>query len=173
MKIIKTICVALVCAFLIIGCKTATQIKSPTETLQTLNEASKKKDTATIKTLISKGTIGLLEKNAKQQNKTVDDILLKENGAPFQDLPETQNEVITGDTATVEVKNNVTGDFQKVPFIKEEGVWKVALDKFLDDVMKKMREEMSKMPANTSVNENVNQAKPPTETNTNTATNKK
>ena len=81
--------------------------------------------------------------------------------------------MIEGETATVEVKNNVSGEFQKIPFVKEDGVWKVALDKFLDDVMKKMKEEMNKMPANLSLPENVNQVKPETETNSNTAVNKK
>ncbi len=159
MKKINLTVIALVCAFFIAGCNPASQTKSPTETLKVLNEASKKKDTATIKSLVSKGTLNLLEKNAKTENKTVDEILLKDNGAPFQDLPETRNEVITGDTATVDVKNTVTGEFQQVPFVKEEGVWKVALDKALEDVMKKMREEMNKIPANISIPENANQSK--------------
>lgn len=171
MKNIKPFIFALVCAFFIVGCNPASQTKSPTETLKALNEASKKKDTAAIKNLLTKGTLDLLEKNAKKQNKTVDEILLKDDGAPFQDLPETRNEVITGETATVEVKNSVTNEFQKLPFVSENGVWKVALDKFLEDIMNQMREEMNKIPANTSLSNGVNETK--TEANTNTGTNKK
>lgn len=173
MKKINTIIIALTCAFLMIGCNAVNQTKSPSETLQALNEASKKKDIPAIKSLLSKGTLDLLEQSAKKQNKTVDEILLKEGGAPFQDLPETRNEKIEGDAATVEVKNNVSGEFQKIPFVKEDGVWKVALDKFLDDVMKKMKEEMNKMPANLSLPDSVNQAKPETNSNANPVINKK
>ena len=92
MKTFKTIGIALVCAFFIVGCNAVNQTKSPTETLQALNEASKKKDIPAIKSMLSKGTLDLLEQSAKKQNKTVDEILLKDEGAPFQDLPETQNE---------------------------------------------------------------------------------
>ena len=174
MKKINLTIIALVCAFFIVGCNPASQTKSPTETLQALNEASKKKDTAAIKILLSKGTLDLLEKNAKKENKTVDEILLKDNGTPFQDLPETRNEVITGETATVEVKNTVTGEFQKLPFVKENGVWKVALDKALEDAMKQMREEMNKIPANVSIPENTNQTKTESNnSNANSAANKK
>ena len=173
MKTFKTIGIALVCAIFIVGCNAVNQTKSPTETLQAWNEATKKKDIPAIKSMLSKGTLDLLEQSAKKQNKTVDEILLKDEGASFQDLPETRNEMIEGETATVEVKNNVSGEFQKIPFVKEDGVWKVALDKFLDDVMKKMKEEMNKMPANLSLPENPNQVKPETEANNNAAVNKK
>lgn len=174
MKKINLTIIALICAFFIAGCNSASQIKSPTETLKALNEASKKKDTAAIKSLLSKGTLDLLEKNAKKQSKTVDEILLKDDGAPFQELPETRNEVITGDTATIEVKNTVTNEFQKLPFVKEDGIWKVALDKFLEDVMKQMREEMNKIPANISIPDNANQTKTESKnSNTNSEINKK
>ncbi|MEO6587731.1 MAG: hypothetical protein ABIP06_00255 [Pyrinomonadaceae bacterium] len=174
MKNIKPFIFALVCALFIVGCNSVNQTKSPTETLKALNEASKKKDTAAIKILLTKGTLDLLEKNAKKQNKSVDEILLKDNAAPFQELPETRNEVITGETATVEVKNSVTNEFQKLPFVNENGVWKVALDKFLEDIMKQMREEMNKIPANTSIPENANQSKAESKSsNTNSETNKK
>ena len=162
MKTLKTVGIALVCAFLIIGCNAVNETKSPTETLKAWNEATKKKDIPAIKSMLSKGTLELYEQSAKKQNKTVDEILLKAEGESFQDLPETRSENITGETATVEVKNNVSGEFQKIPFVKENGVWKVALDKFLEDVMKKMKEEMNKIPANMSLPENSNQLKPET-----------
>ena len=42
-----------------------------------------------------------------------------------------------GETATVDIKNTVTGEWQPLPFVKENGVWKAALDKVLTDVMEK------------------------------------
>jgi hypothetical protein len=80
------------------------QTKSPTEVLKTLNEASKSKDVAAIKNSVSKGTLNLIDESAKAQNTTVDELLKKENGAPFKDLPEMRNEKIEGDTATIELK---------------------------------------------------------------------
>lgn len=150
----KTILTALVCAFLLSGCNSVVnKTKSPTETLQALSEASKKKDAEAVKSYLSKGTLELLDQSAKRQNKSVDELLKQENGAPFQELPEVKNEQITGDTATVEAKNNVTGEYQKIPLVKENGVWKVALDVFLKDMMKRMNEEMNNNSANVSTNE--------------------
>lgn len=150
MKQNKPILFALVCAFFLFGCNSAVeQTKTPTETLRALNEASKKKDTEAIKSYLSKGTLDLLEQSARRQEKTVDELLKQENGAPFQELPEMKNEQITGETASVEVKNNVTGEFEKIPFVKENGVWKIALDVFMKDAMKRLTEEMN-IPANSS-----------------------
>jgi PBP1b-binding outer membrane lipoprotein LpoB len=110
MKIYQTITVML-CAFFVFGCsqmQPQPQTKSPTEVLKTLNEASKSKDVAAIKNSVSKGTLNLIDESAKAQNTTVDELLKKENGAPFKDLPEMRNEKIEGDTATIELKNTTT-----------------------------------------------------------------
>ena len=101
---------------------------SPTETMQALNEAAKNKDIEKTKNLVSSGTIKLLEESAKAQKTTVDELLKADGGAPFQELPEMRNETITGENATVEIKNTVTGEWQPIPFVRENGVWKVALD---------------------------------------------
>ena len=142
-KIIITLC-----ALFVFGCSSLQQqqAKSPTEVLKTLNEASKTKDVAAIKNSVSKGTLNLIEETAKAQNTTVDDLLKKENGAPFKELPEMRNEKIEGDSATIELKNTKSDDWETVPFVKEDGVWRLALDKYLDDFKKKATESM-KMPA--------------------------
>jgi hypothetical protein len=158
----KQILFALVCAFFLFGCNSAVveKTKSPTETLRVLSEASKKKDTAAIKSYLSKGTLNMLEQSAARQQKSVDELLKQENGAPFQNLPEIKNEQITGETAVVEVKNDVTGEFEKIPFVKEDGVWKVALDVFMKDVMKRLTEEMNPMPANVAGNGEPKKSEP-------------
>lgn len=150
MKNFKVFIIAL-CALFAFGCSTAVeQTNSPTATLKALNEAAKKKDTAGIKRQLSKGTLDLLEQSAKQQNRTVDELLRDDQGAPFEELPDMRNEQIEGDTATVEVKNRITDTYEKVPFVKENGEWKLALDKFMQDVMKRATEEMKKFPANSA-----------------------
>ena len=97
----------------------------------------------------------MMEENAKQQNSTVDELLKKDSGAPFEELPEMRNEKITGDAATVEVKDKNSEKWVTLPFVKEDGVWKVALDKFIQDAMKQMNEEM-KMPAADNSNKQAN-----------------
>lgn len=153
MKIYKTFIVALFALF-IVGCSSGgallQQTKSPTETLKALNEAAKKKDVEGIKRELSKGTLELLEQSAQRQKRTVDELLLEDQGAPFEELPEMRNEQIEGDTATVEVKNRLTDTYEKVPFVKENGEWKLALDKFMEDMMKRATEEMNKIPTNQS-----------------------
>lgn len=174
MRKTKSILFALACAFFLFGCggdATVVKEKTPVETLSALSEVSKKKDAAAIKSYLSKGTLDLLEQSAKRQNKTVDELLREENGAPFQELPEIRNEQITGETATVEVKNEVTGEFEKIPFVKENGVWKVALDVFMKDAMKRLTEEMNRMPANAAIPSNAEPSEP--SANSNGRTNKK
>jgi len=143
------------------ACQAAKQTMSPTETMKALNEAFKTKDVETIKKLVSKGTLDLLNKAAKDQNTTIDELLKKDDGAPFQELPETRNEKISGDAAMIEVKNNATNDWETMPFVKEDGVWKIALDKFMEDVMKRMSGEMNKTPAASPLSNTDNVTKTP------------
>ena len=149
--------------FILAACQSAAvnnQPLSPTETMRALNDAAKKKDAEAIKKLVSKGTLDLLEQSAQQQKTTVDELLKRDEGAPFQELPETRNEKITGETATIEIKNNATNDWELMPFVKENGVWKIALDRFLDDAMKRMNEEMKEVPVNPPAANNSAESKP-------------
>lgn len=168
------------CALFFIGCagcgKFGIGARTPTETLKALNEASKKKDPAAIKKLLSKGTLVLLENAALAANTSSDELLKKEDGAPFQELPEIRGEKIEGETATVTVKNQMTSEDENIPLVKEDGEWKVALDKYLEDLRKRYTEEMNKMKDAEIPVSNSNTEKSvevPKETNTNSATNKK
>ena len=134
----------------IIETKPAGTALSPTETLKALNEASRKKDTAAIKNYLSQGTLELLEQRAKEENKTVDEILKEEDDSQAEQLPETGGEKIEGDKATVEVKNPDTGAYEPFPLVKENGMWKVALDVYLKELEKRFADEMNEMPENSS-----------------------
>ncbi len=135
MKNYQAIIIAL-CSFFIFGCSQTQQTNSPTEVLKNLNEASKTRDVEAVKNSVSKGTLALMEDSAKKQNTTVDELLKKDNGVPFKELPETRNEKIEGDTATLELKNTTTGGWETVPFVKEDGSWRLALDKYMKDLQK-------------------------------------
>ena len=101
---------------------------SPTATAKAFYEAAKAKDVAGIKATMSKGSLAMMESFAKMQNKSLDDALKEPSSSPPPPAFEAQNEVITGDTATVEVKDE-KGKWEKIPFVKEDGQWKIALDK--------------------------------------------
>lgn len=101
---------------------------SPTATAKAFYEAAKARDAAGIKSTMSKGSLDMMEKFAKMQNKSLDDALKEPNASPPPANFEARNEAITGDTATVEVKDE-KGNWEKIPFVKEDGKWKIALDK--------------------------------------------
>jgi hypothetical protein len=67
-----------------------------------------------------------MEKAAKAQNKSVDDLLKASNdAAPPPATFETRNEKIDGDKATLEVNQDGKGRWQTVNFVKEDGSWKL------------------------------------------------
>ncbi len=104
---------------------------SPTETLRALNEASKKHDPEAIKRYLSAGTLELLKESADKQKKQVDELLREEDGPPFLELPEIGKETVNGDKATVEIKGKEMEEFDELPFVREDGSWKVAVDEYL------------------------------------------
>ena len=124
--------------------KPATPSLGPTDTLKALSDASKKKDVEAIKKHLSQGTLALLETGAQEQKKSVDQILKEKDGAPFPKLPELGAEQVEGETATLEVKNTESGKFEKLPFVKENGEWKVAIDVYLNNLDAEVAQEPPK-----------------------------
>jgi hypothetical protein len=113
---------------------------SPTATFKNFFEASKKKDPAAMKKTLSKGSLDMFDRIAKEQNKTTDDMLKEvDKDGKKESVPETRNEKITGETATLEIKNEKTGKWDTLPFVKEDKEWKIAFDKFIEDMMKELQ----------------------------------
>jgi hypothetical protein len=124
--------------------------ETPTDVLKKYVEAMRKKDVETMKQTLSSNTLKLIDESARRVNMTLDDALRKEGERTLPEMPETRNERIEGDTATVEVKNAVTNDWDVFPFVKEEGKWKIALDKFIEDLRRKLSERTTVPPTNNS-----------------------
>ena len=142
---IGSACLAL--ALIVAAAAACSLLKSatPTDTFKAFFEASKKKDVPGMKKTLSKGTLNMFETVANLQNKSVDDMLKeidKDEKNKDEKMPETRNEKIDGDTATLEVKNEKTGKWDTLPFVKEDKEWKIALDKFLKETMKGIGKEM-------------------------------
>jgi hypothetical protein len=110
---------------------------TPTLAYKALYEAVKKKDHEAIKKVLSKGTLEMMNTYASMQKKTLNDVV--ENGLTettfASKLPESRNEKITGDVAILEVKNEKTGAWDALPFAKEDGQWKLAIDTYFRGTM--------------------------------------
>jgi PBP1b-binding outer membrane lipoprotein LpoB len=144
----------LLAAFLLVGCNSnQPPAGSPADVLKQYVAASQKQDIATMKSLLSKSSLQYIEEKAKPLNITVDDVLKKEAQVKLQSALETRNEKIEGETATVEVKNPANGEFDiKYPFVRENGAWKLARDKYIEAELKKASDEVNKKLANSAVN---------------------
>ena len=114
---------------------------SPTSTFKAFYEAQKKKDVPAMKKTLSKGSLDMIEKAVKAQNKSVDDALkegFESPGAKSDKMPETRNEKIDGANATLEVQDEESKKWSKVYFVKEEKEWKIALDKTIEELFKSL-----------------------------------
>jgi Domain of unknown function (DUF4878) len=114
---------------------------SPTKTFKTFFEAQKKKDIPGMKKTLSKASLEMMEKAAKTQNKTVDQAITEGFNSPggkADKLPETRNEKIDGDNATLEVNDEETKKWETLYFVKEDAEWKIALDKTIEEMFKKL-----------------------------------
>ncbi len=121
-------------------------LKTPTEAFRTFTVAAFNKDAETVKQSISKESLEFIEQAARQQNKTVAEML---TGGAVQEterkIPEVRNEKIDGDKATIEVKNEM-GTYNKVPLLKENGEWKVGLVELSRETQKKIEELQKDLP---------------------------
>ena len=139
---IGAMCAAIALVLAVLACSLLNR-STPTATFKAFFEASKKKDAAGMKKTLSKGTLDMFDKLAKEQNKSTDDMLKEvDKDDKSEKMPETRNEKINGDTATLEVKNDKTGKWDTLPFVKENGEWKIALDKFLEDLLKGLSDKL-------------------------------
>ena len=119
------------------GCKST---PPPSATFKTYFEAQKKKDIAGMKQTLSKTSLQMMEASAKQQQLTVDKMIasqLENPSAKVDKMPETRNEKISGDSATIELKNEDANRWDTMYFVKEDGGWKIALDRTIEEMLRK------------------------------------
>jgi hypothetical protein len=129
----------------IVGCSGSKEPVSPLQTFKTYTKALKQKDAATMKLLLSNDTIKMHTQEAKEQGVTIDDIIKRETlVSPDQTTVEYKNEKIEGDKATLEVKNSY-GSWETVPFVKEDGVWKIDKKSYADQLQNEIDESDRKL----------------------------
>ena len=116
-------------AFLILfsaGCA-AGDVDTPTNVFRKYVEAAGEKDAASMRENASRGSQKLIDETIKNQiGKT--------------SAPETRNEKIEGENATLEYKNAATGAWDTIYFVRENGRWKLALDKSMEEVLKEVKQ---------------------------------
>jgi hypothetical protein len=109
---------------------TAGSLSTPTKTFMAFYEASKSKNVPAVMSTLSKDSVDFLTAEAKKENKTLEAALtesLKTADVPAA-TPETRNEKIDGDKATLEVKDDKVADkWDTFNFVKENGEWKLKL----------------------------------------------
>jgi hypothetical protein len=126
------------------ACAGSLSPSTPIGTLKAYTTAIKKKDTTTMKLLLSDASIKMAEQEAKAQNVTLDDIVKRETlFSESQSSLKYRNEKIEGDKATIEVANSF-GSFDTVPFVKEEGSWKIDKQGFANQLLQQMDEQNKK-----------------------------
>ncbi|MGI8556518.1 MAG: hypothetical protein ACR2LT_09220 [Pyrinomonadaceae bacterium] len=145
----------LLSAFLIFSCAAKRQPQTPFETFKAYTQAIKNKNSAAMKELLSKESLKMAQDEAKAQNAPLDEIIQRETlFNEDQRAVEFRNEKIEGDKATIEVKDS-TGLWNSVPFVKEDGMWKIAKESYADELMKQADED------NKRLDEQINKSRQP------------
>jgi hypothetical protein len=125
-KLIGFFLLAAICVF---GFSCSGDKGTPTDAYKKLFAAVKAKDTEKIKSVMSKNTLGLAQFNADRQKITIEKSL--ENGlvAPTMSdaLTEIRDERVKGNFASIEVFNQKENRWEDLPFILEDGSWKLAI----------------------------------------------
>jgi hypothetical protein len=135
----KTLFITSICLLALAGaCKSAPP--SPSATFKTYFEAQQKKDIAGMKRTLSKTSLAVMEASAKEQGATVDKMIqtqLDNSPSRLDKLPEMRNEKINGDSATIELHNEDANRWDTMYFVSEDGGWKIALDRTMEEMLRK------------------------------------
>lgn len=94
-----------------------------------------------MKSLLSKESVEMAKNESKEQNVSLNEIIERENlFSSDQKSVEFRNEKVTGDKATIEMKDS-TGIWNTVQFVKEDGEWKIDKKGYVDDLIKQAEED--------------------------------
>ncbi len=114
------------------------QSGSPMEAYQNLYKAVKSKNTDAIKANMTKATQGFVASAAKQNGKPESEVYSNGLTATTMSdkLPEMRDERINENFANVEVFNSRDKKWEDLPFVKEDGQWKLAIGELFANTFK-------------------------------------
>jgi hypothetical protein len=142
------------------GSATTSTSDTPTEAYKRLYTAVKSKDTNAIKSEMSKQSVAFVESAASMQKKKVEEVYSNGlTGTTFSDtMPEIRDERVKGTMGAVEVYNSREKKWEDLPFVLEDGKWKLAIGDAFKDTFKspgKGRDQKEKEAANALANNTV------------------
>ena len=116
----------------------AVKAQTPTEAFKLLYEAVKSKDTERIRQMMSKSTQGFAVGYAQQTKQTMPEVY--KNGLTAttlaESMPETRDERVKENFGAVEVYNSKDNRWENLPFVLEDGGWKLAVGDVFQDTYK-------------------------------------
>ncbi len=154
---IFTLLILLVCSWFALSCgeaqvpsNSAKEISkhSPIGVLQTFTDAKNAKDLETMKRTLSKGTLDTINGVAEGNGKTMDEYLFPGNTTPLNrpEMPQTRNENIVGEIATVEISRFPGDQWRKLTFIREDGAWKMDLNLYMKELYPRRNQDFANPP---------------------------
>jgi hypothetical protein len=119
--------------------------KRPIEVLKEYIIAFKRNDIEAMKLVLSKESIKMAQQEAQVRNVSLDEII---KGETFFEKGltkvEFKNEKIDEDKAQVDIKTS-NGSWETIFFVKEDGQWKIAKEKILEENLRKTQENIEKL----------------------------
>jgi hypothetical protein len=125
---------------------------SPINAYKAFQDANRNKDYEAVKKSFSKASLAMIVDEAKKKNQTLDEYVKEQVDRSKSDEIVT-NEKITGDTATVDIKDKDGTSTITLPMVIEDGAWKIAYDKFMkqmQDAFDQMGKDAQKSMGNTN-----------------------
>jgi hypothetical protein len=102
-------------------------LSTPTATFRSFYDAARANDIEALKRSLSAKTLEMAQKDSANEKKSFDEFLTELAKDAPATAPETRNEKIDGDNATLEFKDDKSDKWSPVKFVKENGQWKIAL----------------------------------------------
>ncbi len=157
MRVSYKFMILLACCFPL-ACAEKQKPATPLETLKAYTRAIKRKDTNEMKLMLSSASIKMAQQEASAQNRPLDDIIKNETlFSQTQKSLNFRNEKIDGERATIEVENSF-GSWDTVPFLKEDGTWKIDKQAIADRMVEEIEERDKKFEEeNKKFNDLINQ----------------
>jgi len=108
----------------------ANTANTPTDAYKAAYAARKNKDVPALKKLLSKDILEFFTEisGLGEKKQTVDEMLMELSERPQAPTAEARNEKINGDKATIEYLDE-KGEWSPMEFIKEDGGWKLTIEK--------------------------------------------
>ena len=97
-----------------------------------------------LKQNLSKNSLKSIKETSQRLDMDEEYLIENSLGISKSGFPKIRNEKISGDTATIELKNDLTGKWDQMPFVKENGRWKIDLEKFTEDAVKEFNDNQNK-----------------------------